>query len=189
MVRCVRLLAICLMVPTFFGVVACTKQTKEDPAKVLLDRLDSLTQIGAFTSPVRKQTMIELAEVWVAEAGKANDPDSAAAYLMKASDLLGNNFVRQYDQSIDILTQVTNQYGQTSAAASAWFARGFIQNTELQNMQAARVAYTTFLEKYPDHPLAKDAEVELSTLGLSDEEQLERILAKKDSLEQGESLP
>lgn len=176
----------CIMVMGFGG---CKEKVAADPAKAIIQQLDSLDQRKAFASPMRKQLMIELADVWLAKAEQFENPDSGAYYTLKAANLLGNNLVGQYDRAILNLRLITQKYAASPIAADAWFYQGFIQNTELNNVEAARVAYEAFLEKYPDHELAADAKRELSTLGLTPEQQLELILSGNDSTQQGESTP
>lgn len=52
----------------------------------------------------------------------------------------------------------------------AQFLIGFIYNNDLRMIDSARVAYETFLYKYPEHQLAESAKFELAMLGKPPEE-------------------
>jgi TolA-binding protein len=57
------------------------------------------------------------------------------------------------------------QFPNSKEAPTALFLMGFIYNNELHNIDSARAAYKTFLEKYPGHDLAASAKFEMETLG------------------------
>ncbi|MEM9836631.1 MAG: tetratricopeptide repeat protein [Bacteroidota bacterium] len=89
-------------------------------------------------------------------------------------------------QAIEIYQSVIDQYSSFSKAAEAQFMLAFSYDEDLNDLEKARTAYETFIDKYPTHGFADDAEMLLSNLGKSDEEILRELEAKLAQPEEGE---
>ncbi len=61
--------------------------------------------------------------------------------------------------------KLVKNYPNGKRAAEASFMLGFINANDLKNYDAAKKYYTAFINKYPKHELADDAQYELQNLG------------------------
>lgn len=89
-------------------------------------------------------------------------------YLFKASEI-AMNFGRA-TEAIEFLTRIEKDYKQYDKYPAVIFMKAFIYENYLDDINKAADYYTIFVEKYPNHKLAKDAEAALTYLGLDDEE-------------------
>lgn len=67
------------------------------------------------------------------------------------------------------------RYPTFSKAAEALFMLGFTYDEDLKDLEKARTVYTDFINKFPAHSFADDAEMLLKNLGKSDEEILKEL--------------
>lgn len=81
------------------------------------------------------------------------------------------------EKAAKIYRQVFDDYPKSTQAPTSLFMSSFILANELRKYHAAEISYELFLQKFPDHELAKSAREELNNLGLSPEE----ILKKKNT--------
>lgn len=105
----------------------------------------------------------------------------APVFLFKASDVsrgLGN-----FDQAISLINQLEKSYPKHPLNANASFAKGFIYQNELNQIGKAIESYQYFVDNYPDHPLAPDARILLSTIHLDSDELLNKILHESNEVE------
>ena len=72
-----------------------------------------------------------------------------------------NNFTG----AVESYEALVEKYPQSHQAPQCLFMLGYLYANHLDNLDKARAAYETFLEKYPDDPLVKDARWELNHLG------------------------
>jgi len=70
-----------------------------------------------------------------------------------------------YADAIEIFKIILEKFPEGQTTAKATFMIGFINANSLENFEEAKKYYTLFVEKYPDHDLADDAQYELNTLG------------------------
>ena len=70
-----------------------------------------------------------------------------------------------YADAIENFKLILEKYPEGKTTAKATFMLGFVNANSLENLEEAKKYYTLFVEKYPDHELADDAQYELNTLG------------------------
>ncbi|MCB9087706.1 MAG: tetratricopeptide repeat protein [Calditrichae bacterium] len=75
-----------------------------------------------------------------------------------------------YEKAVEYFQKVYNDYPNGLLSSKALFMTGFINANYLQDFEKARESYSLFIEKYPDHELAKDAKFELDLMGKSPDE-------------------
>ncbi len=98
----------------------------------------------------------------------------AAVYMQKTADLCIT--AGRYGEAVAVLDSIITLDPDFADLAGCWFLKGFAyQNAE--EFDSARVAYTYFVDTYPDHYLAKDTRTTLQYLELTPEEMLAEILA------------
>ena len=73
-------------------------------------------------------------------------------------------------ESMAFYRRLYDQYPGYSKAPVALFLQGFIHENQLGQLDSASYYYTTFLERFPDHPIASDVRLSLENLGKSPEE-------------------
>ena len=82
-------------------------------------------------------------------------------------------------KAVEYYQRLYQQFPKNERAPKALFMSGFILANELRNIDAARLTYLQFLDKYPKHELASPARTELDNLGKTPEEILQEKTAKK----------
>ena len=83
-------------------------------------------------------------------------------------------------KAIKLFRSIYEDYPQSEQAPMGLFMSGFLQANELKDFNSATATYNLFLEKYPNHELAKSVKEELDNMGLSPEEILLKHLAKSE---------
>lgn len=86
--------------------------------------------------------------------------------------------VESYKKAEETFRLVYNKYPDTKKAPMALFLSGFILANDLRNFKGATSTYNLFLEKYPEHELASSAKEELSNMGLSPDQILQKKAQK-----------
>ena len=88
----------------------------------------------------------------------------------------------QFQQAVDKYKQLIELYPKNPLCAQSQFMIGYIYANHIQNYDAARQAYQTYLQKYSNDEMAKDAQWELEHLG-QDINSIDELLVP-DSLKQ-----
>jgi len=99
----------------------------------------------------------------------------APVYLFRAAELCHAN--GKFNEAIGLWGQIGTSFSQYIRSAEAVFMQGFVAENELKDREKAIEFYAVFLEKYPDHPMAKDAQVLLTNLkrGVTDQQLIEQF--------------
>jgi outer membrane protein assembly factor BamD (BamD/ComL family) len=93
----------------------------------------------------------------------------------------------QFQQAVEKYQQLLTLYPNSPLCAQSQFMIGYIYANHIQNYDSARQAYETYLQKYPDDEMAKDAQWELNHLG-QDINSINELLSP-DSLQAPASEP
>ena len=105
-----------------------------------------------------------------------DDPKSAE-FLFRAGDL--SKGLREANKAVALYKIVNEDFPEYEKSPLALFLQGFIYENDLGDYANAKVIYESFLEKYPDHEMAKDAKFSLQNLGKSPEELLKEFQLKE----------
>lgn len=104
-----------------------------------------------------------------------DDPETPD-YLFKAGEVsLG---LGKPVKSMSYFKKVYDLYPDFERAAYSLFLQAYVLDNHLNDDQHAGEVYTSFIKKYPDHPMAKDAEFSIQNLGKSDEELIKEFEAR-----------
>ncbi len=97
-------------------------------------------------------------------------PNTAAAadYLFRAGEIAMN--LNQSVDAIKLFEMVYNDYPDYEKHAYALFLKAFVIENQAMQYDEAKRLYTEFMEKFPDHPMADDAEYSIKNMGKSPEE-------------------
>jgi outer membrane protein assembly factor BamD (BamD/ComL family) len=90
--------------------------------------------------------------------------------------------LNNYEQSIASMQKVLDKYPDSPEAPKSLFKIGFTYENMVKDITLAKKRYDEFIAKYPNHELALSVKVSLEHLGESDEELLERLIKKNESL-------
>lgn len=77
-------------------------------------------------------------------------------------------------KAVKVYTEFLEKYSDDPKAPQTLFMIGFIQANELMDSEAAKAAYSKFLELYPESEMAESAKAEINNLGLSPDEILQK---------------
>ncbi len=91
-----------------------------------------------------------------------SETKSEEEYFRLANEQYGQE---AYADAIENFKIILEKYPEGKTTAKATFMLGFVNANSLENLEEAKKYYTLFVEKYPDHELADDAQYELNTLG------------------------
>lgn len=82
-------------------------------------------------------------------------------------------------KAVGYYKRVAKEFEDQPEAESALFTMGFVQANELKQLDSAKIAYETFLKKYPKSQLVNSVQLEINNLGKTPEEILQNKTAKK----------
>lgn len=99
----------------------------------------------------------------------------APVYLFRAAELC--HATGKFNEAIGLWGQIGTSFSPYIRSAEAVFMQGFVAENELKDRDKALEYYEVFLEKYPEHPMAKDAQVLLANLkrGVTDQQLIEQF--------------
>ena len=98
----------------------------------------------------------------------------APVYMQRAADI--NISLGQPAEAVAIIDSIITLHPDYADLGGCWFLKGYAYETA-EDYEAAREAYTYFINNYPDHYLAKDTRTTLQYLGLTPEEMFEAIMS------------
>ena len=80
------------------------------------------------------------------------------------------NTIGDLPAALAAFKSATDLYPETDEGVKALFMVGYINANHLEDYDAARVAYTDFMNRYPNHELVQSVRFELEYLGKSVED-------------------
>ncbi len=83
-------------------------------------------------------------------------------YYEKAKDAYSKE---QFQKALNYFKDIVKYYPEGKRAPEALFMLGFINANDLKKYDEAKKYYQQFIDKYPNHELADDAEYEIKTMG------------------------
>lgn len=148
---------------------ACKPNRDETLAKIHLYE-DSVLMLDIVADPLMADTMIDMYSNFAMRFPK----DSLAPlYLFRAAEVAAN--VGKTDNALDFLDQLIEKYPNYEDLGGAYFLIGYTYENA-GKFDLAKEAYGTFVEQYPEHPLAADTKKMIPQLGLSPEEVLAKLI-------------
>lgn len=111
---------------------------------------------------MHKISILFIVVITLALVISCSDSKSEEEYFDLANDQYSKG---DFADAIENFKIILENYPDGTTTAKATFMIGFINANNLENLEEAKKYYTLFIEKYPDHDLADDAQYELNTLG------------------------
>jgi TolA-binding protein len=102
-------------------------------------------------------------------------------YLYRAGEI--SVAIRTFAKSLTIYDWLIDFYPDYVKTPNALFAKGYLMEEELKKPERARMAFSKFLETYPEHELADDAKFLLENIGKSGDEIIKIIEANREKQE------
>lgn len=110
-------------------------------------------------------------------------PDDTNLPRLIYKDAMLNDYpLRKTTEALNQFETVYSKYPDTRFAPLALMRAAFINETVLSDYNKAKSQYSEFIKKYPDHPLANDAKLSLENIGLTPEQQFQKIQKIQDSI-------
>lgn len=156
--------------------VAIDKMNIESLEEEIVKRENALR---ADTSGVDPQKAAGLMEAYAVYAERFSNRANSAERLFKAAELAMS--LNHAVQSIKYFDKVYNEYEDYEKRPYALFLKAFVLENQAKEYDQARVVYQEFLELYPKHEMADDAEYSVRNMGKSPEE-LIREFERQDSI-------
>lgn len=176
-----RTIIVTTLILIFFS---CKNETKNleiaDSKENLLRQVDSIEKL-LFSleagSLVSNQAASKIVKLYNQLATDFPDDPKAPDYLFKAGEVsMGINM--NFD-ALGYFQRLERDYPKHPKASHALFLQAFIWDNKLNDDGKAEFLYKQFLEKYPMHEMAKDAQFSLEHLGKSDEDLIKEFEQKQ----------
>lgn len=150
-------------------VFASCKPTKENRLKEI-GELEKLTLKEAKEiSPQRADSLLVMYDSYVTDFP---EDSNSTLILFKAADICIN--VKYCDRAIAYLERLVSDFPDSKMSEVASFKMGEAYEKACNNKEKAKEAYKTFVQEYPNSPLANDAEVMYQMLDMPDDMELIR---------------
>ena len=111
----------------------------------------------------------------------------APVFLHKAAELAINLNMPQ--EAVSTIDTLINRYPGYDFLADAWFFKGFIQETYLNDQGAAKNTYLSFIKKFPNHEMTAQVKFSLENIGKSADELLEQFMQNNQQTDTLSILP
>ena len=163
-----------LMAVFFCALISCNTSStnKEVSSKDSLLNAISANEkelfANASSTPISNAKAQETIALYEKFASTFPKDSLAPSYLMKAADICSNT--NQAAKSVELCRKIVEQYPNFKEGPTVMFMMAFVTENKLNNIPRAKELYQEFIQKYPNHPLVKDAKASIENLGLSDEE-------------------
>lgn len=119
----------------------------------------------------------QLIDGYVKYADEFSKSENSAEYLFKAAEIsLGLNHSKR---SLELYKRVYTDYPNYEKRPYSLFLQAFIYENNMKDLDAAKSIYEQFIQDYPNHDMADDAEYSLKNLGKSPDELIKEFEAKQ----------
>ncbi|MFK7809144.1 MAG: tol-pal system YbgF family protein [Saprospiraceae bacterium] len=152
-----------------------SEQTSSVDTKMLKTDIESLINFFAAQSgkSLNKEKASEMIRKSAQFATAFPDDPKASGYLFMSGEVARS--IGRYEDAINIFSKVEKDYVDHEKAPSALFLKAFTYEENLNDTALAKKHYNEFLEKYPNHQLAKEVKQLLAVIDVSPEELIKRF--------------
>ncbi|HOW26373.1 MAG TPA: tetratricopeptide repeat protein [Bacteroidales bacterium] len=158
---------------------SCSQKGKLDKQiKDLEEEIFSVTD-----QAINTEKTAQLVDAYIAYADAYPGDKKAPEYLFNAGNVAMN--LLDPKKAIAVFDRILQDYPDYERIPHCLFLKAFINENQMNQLGQAEMLYREFLQKYPGHEFADDAELSLKNLGKSPEELLEQFqqAASADSLQ------
>lgn len=158
------------------ALLAACGPNREKEIKAIEEHEQNLSTLDLGTD---ESEFVEVVALYRQFAHDFPNDSLAPVYLMRAADACIS--AGMPEQAVGLLDSIISIYPGFEDMGGCYFLKGYAYETAEQ-FDAAKEAYTYFVDNYPDHYLAADTRKTLPYLGMSAEEMFEAIMAENQQL-------
>ncbi len=159
------------------GMVSC-KKSKEDRILEINAYEKKLLDANAPVNYQQADSLIFFLTEFVQDFP---EDSLSPVFLFKAADIAMNT--SEFQNSVNLYDEIILQYPNFEKLPECFYLKGFAFE-QMGNIEKAREAYMAFIQKFPEHTLAPDAQTSIDYLGISPEELIRKFEQKnQDSLQ------
>ncbi|MBT3244017.1 MAG: tetratricopeptide repeat protein [Bacteroidetes bacterium] len=146
---------------------SCGNQKEIKQMTSAIDELEALvlSDTSSLADLAKAQELIQAYENY---ANALPEDTISAEYLYRAAEIAMN--LQMAGRAIEYYQRILNNFPDFDKRSYCLFLEAFVYENQMQQYETAEKLYLEFIEKYPDHPLADDAEVSVQNMGKSLEE-------------------
>ncbi len=164
-----RILCLSLLLAFTFLGTSCSRKNKMEKQITGLER-----EIFSDTEQsVDLDKTAQLVDAYIAFADAYPENGKTPEYLFNAGNVAMN--LLDPEKAITLFDRIMTSYPAYEKIPQCLFLKAFIYENQLNQLGKAEMLYREFLEKYPVHEFADDAELSLKNLGKSPEELLDQF--------------
>ncbi|HAP02327.1 MAG TPA: hypothetical protein DCQ93_10445 [Bacteroidetes bacterium] len=162
-----------------FTASSCSK--KEKLSSQINKQIDSITH--ALSSGVNPDQLKRLTENVNAFAKSYSKDSLSARFLFELARI--EQSTDKYSEAITDFSRIEKEFPQSSLVGQSIFSEGFIYANNLHDYDKAREKFQLYISKYgkEGEKMTNDAKIGIENLGLSVEEEFDKIMAHRDSLD------
>ncbi len=148
--------------------VRCGNQNRNE-APTVAQKIDMLEQKLFGQDDFYNETdALSLMELYIRFADSLPGDEKSPDYLFKAADI--SMFQQSGENTIGIYDRIIEHYPTHPDAVMSLFLKAYVFDIRLNDTAYAHQFYKEFVQKYPDHEFADDAEMAIKNLGKTPEE-------------------
>ncbi len=173
-----RLSYLGLVLLLVFFTSSCSQKHKMEKQIAALE-----TDIFSVTDQaINTDKTAQLVDAYIAYADAYPQNKKAVEYLFNAGNLEMN--LLDPEKAMAIFDRIMKSYPEYEKVPHCLFLKAFIYENQLHQLGQAEMLYREFLQKYPNHEFADDADLSLRNLGKTPEELLEQFqnISSSDSI-------
>ena len=152
------------------GLFACSGNSEKKQLQAEVDRVEDLIYGDSLGIPDRSLAL-ELIQAYENYANAFPEDTLSPEYLFKGAEVAMN--MNMSGKAIEFHQRILNSWPEYGKTSYCLFLQAFIYENQLQQLEVAKKLYQEFIDRFPNHPLADDAQVSLDNMGKSIEELIE----------------
>ena len=166
-----------LIILTLTVVIFTACGNKKDKAAQNIKQMEEVLLKDSTGLDLKKAK--EITEAYIAFADEYPKDTLAPVFLFKAADISMN--ISKPEQAVNLFNRVLKDYPDFRRAPDCIFMKAFLYENIMKNLKKAEEFYKEFIQKYPSHDLADDAQMSIDNLGKTPEQLIAEFEAKNDS--------
>jgi len=158
--------------------VSCNNNAEKQKLASAVTELEAVI-LSDTTSLLDRGLALELIQAYENYANALPQDSLSPEYLYKGAEIAMN--LQMAGRAIEFHQRILKNYPDFDKRSYCLFLQAFIYENQMQQYETAKKLYLEFIEDFPDHPLADDAEVSMANMGKSLEELIKSWEAKDNN--------
>lgn len=160
-----------LLFPGLIGVLmlvsGCAQNSEQKQMQKEITELEGILYGDSIGMPDRNKAL-EVIQKYENYANAFPEDSLAPEYLYKGAEIAMN--MQMSGRAIEYHQRIRTNYPNFDKVSYCLFLQAFIYENQMQQLDTAKKLYQEFIDTYPNHSLADDAQVSLDNMGKSIEE-------------------